>query len=153
MKTNAPTIFRIAGFNTEKSQWIPGLNNIFYWALTFFPLNTSSYPSQFFTLFCMFNLDRIGRRWTLYWSSMGQGIAMSLAGEMSRLAIDSSDVFNRPHNSELLPLPLPSSSHSFSAPRGSRFHDCTLLRTSHLRHERKAMLGVSWDGVLAMDDS
>lgn len=29
-KIDAPTIFRIAGFNTEKSQWISGLNNIFY---------------------------------------------------------------------------------------------------------------------------
>jgi hypothetical protein len=28
--TDAPTIFRIAGFNAEKSQWISGLNNIFY---------------------------------------------------------------------------------------------------------------------------
>jgi hypothetical protein len=28
--------------------------------------------------------------------SMGQGIAMFLAGEMSRLAIDSSDVFKAP---------------------------------------------------------
>jgi len=27
---DAPTIFRIAGFDTQKSQWISGLNNIFY---------------------------------------------------------------------------------------------------------------------------
>ena len=27
---DAPTIFRMAGFDTEKSQWISGLNNIFY---------------------------------------------------------------------------------------------------------------------------
>lgn len=26
----APTIFRLAGFNADKSQWISGLNNIFY---------------------------------------------------------------------------------------------------------------------------
>lgn len=27
---DAPTIFRIAGFNAIKSEWISGLNNIFY---------------------------------------------------------------------------------------------------------------------------
>ncbi|KAH8753938.1 hypothetical protein BGZ57DRAFT_929080 [Hyaloscypha finlandica] len=50
----------------------------------------------FSTLICVFTLDRIGRRWTLYWGSMGQGIAIFLAGEMSSLAIDSSDVFKAP---------------------------------------------------------
>lgn len=33
-RVDAPTIFRIAGFNTEKSQWISGLNNIFYMVST-----------------------------------------------------------------------------------------------------------------------
>ncbi|TVY89500.1 Sugar transporter [Lachnellula willkommii] len=69
----APTIFRIAGFGTQKSQWISGLNNIFY---------------MFATLICVFTLDRIGRRWTLYWGSVAQGVAMFLAGGMSRLGID-----------------------------------------------------------------
>jgi len=69
----APTIFRIAGFGSQKSQWISGLNNIFY---------------MFSTLICVFTLDRIGRRWTLYWGSVGQGIAMFLAGGMSRLGLD-----------------------------------------------------------------
>ncbi|OQO00197.1 hypothetical protein B0A48_13984 [Cryoendolithus antarcticus] len=68
----APTIFRIAGFSSEKSQWISGLNNIFY---------------MFSTLICVFTLDRIGRRWTLYWGSVGQGIAMFLAGGMSAAGI------------------------------------------------------------------
>lgn len=27
---DAPTIFRLAGFNAQKSQWISGINNIFY---------------------------------------------------------------------------------------------------------------------------
>lgn len=66
----APTIFRIAGFDTNKSQWISGLNNIFY---------------MFATLICVFTLDRIGRRWTLYWGAVAQGIAMFLAGAFSRL--------------------------------------------------------------------
>ncbi|TVY68688.1 Sugar transporter STL1, partial [Lachnellula suecica] len=69
----APTIFRIAGFDTEKSQWISGLNNIFY---------------MFSTLICVFTLDRIGRRWTMYWGSGGQGVAMFLAGGMARLGIN-----------------------------------------------------------------
>ncbi|KAL2060873.1 hypothetical protein VTL71DRAFT_8925 [Oculimacula yallundae] len=72
----APTIFRMAGFAAEKSQWISGLNNIFY---------------MFSTLICVFTLDRIGRRWTLYWGSVGQGIAMFLAGGMSRLAKNATD--------------------------------------------------------------
>ncbi|EFE40097.1 MFS monosaccharide transporter, putative [Trichophyton verrucosum HKI 0517] len=69
----APTIFRIAGFDAIKSQWISGLNNIFY---------------MFATLICVFTLDRIGRRWTLYWGSAGQGIAMFLAGGFSRIGLD-----------------------------------------------------------------
>ncbi|SPO04188.1 related to sugar transport protein STP1 [Cephalotrichum gorgonifer] len=72
----APTIFRMAGFDTEKSQWISGLNNIFY---------------MFATLICVFTLDRIGRRWTLWWGSVGQGIAMFLAGAFSRLAKDATE--------------------------------------------------------------
>lgn len=69
----APTTFRIAGFSSEKSQWISGLNNIFY---------------MFSTLICVFTLDRIGRRWTMYWGSVGQGIAMFLAGGMARAGIN-----------------------------------------------------------------
>lgn len=71
----APTIFRIAGFDTVKSNWISGLNNTFY---------------MFATLICVFTLDRIGRRWTLYWGAVGQGIAMFLAGAFSRLGQDAS---------------------------------------------------------------
>ncbi|KAL1634864.1 hypothetical protein SLS58_010493 [Diplodia intermedia] len=69
----APTIFRIAGFDGAKSQWISGLNNVFY---------------MFATLVCVFTLDRIGRRWTLYWGAVGQGVAMFLAGGMARLGLD-----------------------------------------------------------------
>ncbi|KAI8942378.1 hypothetical protein NX059_000453 [Plenodomus lindquistii] len=66
----APTIFGIAGMSPGKRQWIAGLNNIFY---------------MFSTLICVFTLDRIGRRWTCYWGSVGQGIAMALAGGFSYL--------------------------------------------------------------------
>lgn len=69
----APTIFRIAGFDSQKSQWVSGLNNIFY---------------AFATLICVFTLDRIGRRWTLWWGAAGQGIAMFLAGAFSQLGED-----------------------------------------------------------------
>lgn len=66
----APTIFGIAGMSPSKRQWIAGLNNIFY---------------MFSTLICVFTLDRIGRRWTCYWGSVCQGIAMALAGGFSAL--------------------------------------------------------------------
>ncbi|GAP88816.1 putative mfs monosaccharide protein [Rosellinia necatrix] len=71
----APTIFRVAGFDAVKSQWISGLNNIFY-ALA--------------TLVCVFTLDRIGRRWTLWWGAAAQGIAMFLAGAFSQLGENAS---------------------------------------------------------------
>ncbi|KAI9890474.1 MAG: hypothetical protein M1814_003958 [Vezdaea aestivalis] len=65
----APVIFgKIAGFDADKAAWLSGLNNIFY---------------MFSTLICVFTLDRIGRRWTLYWGSVGQGIAMFMAGVMA----------------------------------------------------------------------
>ncbi|KAI9842472.1 MAG: hypothetical protein M1837_007141 [Sclerophora amabilis] len=73
----APTIFSQAGFDGEKSQWIAGLNNTLYMLSTFI---------------CVFTLDRIGRRWTLWWGSVGQGIAMFLAGGMSRIAQDNDAV-------------------------------------------------------------
>lgn len=38
---------------------------------------------------CVFTLDRIGRRWTLYWGAAGQAIAMFLAGGFSSVSIDS----------------------------------------------------------------
>jgi len=35
------------------------------------------------TLICVFTLDRIGRRWTLYWGAVGQGICCFAAGGLS----------------------------------------------------------------------
>ena len=64
----APTIFRTAGIPNASVQWISGLNTITY-ALS--------------TLLCVFTLDRIGRRWTLYWGSVVQGIAMFGAGALA----------------------------------------------------------------------
>ncbi|EEP81288.1 conserved hypothetical protein [Uncinocarpus reesii 1704] len=77
---DAPTIFRIAGFGVMKSQWISGLNKIFYMV-----------ENMISTLICVFTLDRIGRRWTLYWGSVGQEIAMFLAGGFARIAINATN--------------------------------------------------------------
>ncbi|OQV08619.1 hypothetical protein CLAIMM_12861 isoform 2 [Cladophialophora immunda] len=63
-----PTIFTIAGFTEHKAQWLSGLNNVLY---------------MFSTFICVFTLDRIGRRKTLYWGSVAQGIAMFLVGGLS----------------------------------------------------------------------
>lgn len=52
-------------------QWIAGINTITY---------------MMSTLICVFTLDRIGRRWTLYWGSVGQAIALFLAGGLANLA-------------------------------------------------------------------
>lgn len=65
-----PEIFRQAGYTTRKSAWLSGLNNIFY---------------MFATLINYFTVDRWGRRFTLYWGAIGQGIAMFLAGGFSKL--------------------------------------------------------------------
>lgn len=71
-----PEIFRQAGYTTRKSAWLSGLNNIFY---------------MFATLINYFTVDRWGRRFTLYWGAIGQGIAMFLAGGFSRLQIQHPD--------------------------------------------------------------
>ncbi|KAK9476209.1 sugar transporter STL1 [Lipomyces japonicus] len=72
----APTIFANAGFTTRKAAWLSGLNNVFY---------------MFSTVVNAFTVDRIGRRWTLYWGAVGQAISMFLAGGFSRLQIDHLD--------------------------------------------------------------
>ncbi|CAI7665180.1 unnamed protein product [Penicillium crustosum] len=72
----APTIFQIAGFDSEKTMWISGLNNIFY---------------AFATLICVVTIDRIGRRWTLWWGAAGQAVAMFLAGGLARGGINNPD--------------------------------------------------------------
>ncbi|KAK4551623.1 hypothetical protein LTR86_011047 [Recurvomyces mirabilis] len=63
-----PEIFTIAGIAAADRQWVSGLNNITY---------------MLATLICVFTLDRIGRRWTLYWGAVGQGICCFCAGGLS----------------------------------------------------------------------
>ncbi|KAJ5273089.1 hypothetical protein N7478_008214 [Penicillium angulare] len=72
----ARPIFKIAGFDSQKTMWISGLNNIFYACAT---------------LICVVTLDRIGRRWTLWWGAAGQVAAMFLAGGMARGGIANPD--------------------------------------------------------------
>ncbi|KAG8729790.1 hypothetical protein FRC12_020705 [Ceratobasidium sp. 428] len=69
----APRIFSGAGYTQNKSNLLAGVNNITY---------------MLSTLVAVYTLDKIGRRWTLYWGSVGQGIAMFLAGGFSRLTFD-----------------------------------------------------------------
>lgn len=73
----SPTNFRIAGISNSKVGWISGINTITY---------TLS------TLICVFTLDRIGRRTTLYWGSIGQGMTMFLAAGFSRIVINANNV-------------------------------------------------------------
>ncbi|KAJ5815166.1 hypothetical protein N7474_006943 [Penicillium riverlandense] len=70
-----PTIFQIAGISAKDQLWVSGLNDITY---------------MFATLICVFTLDRIGRRWTLYWGAVGQGICMFVAGGLARATINAS---------------------------------------------------------------
>lgn len=74
-----PAIFGIAGFSPQKSGWLSGLNDTTY---------------MFATLVCVFTLDRIGRRWTLYWGAIAQGISMFLVGGMSRGGLNASAAGN-----------------------------------------------------------
>ncbi|KAI6871240.1 general substrate transporter, partial [Hortaea werneckii] len=53
-----PTIFTIAGIAPADRQW-------------------------FATLICVFTLDRIGRRWTLWWGAAGQAITLFCAGGLA----------------------------------------------------------------------
>ncbi|ELU41247.1 MFS monosaccharide transporter [Rhizoctonia solani AG-1 IA] len=66
-----------AGYTQNKSNLLAGVNNITY---------------MLSTLVAVYTLDKIGRRWTLYWgyaiTAVGQGIAMFLAGGFSRLTFD-----------------------------------------------------------------
>ena len=68
-----PFIFTIAGISASDRLWVAGLNDITY---------------MFATLICVFTLDRIGRRWTLYWGAIGQGICCFAAGGLARATIN-----------------------------------------------------------------
>ncbi|GAA5954950.1 hypothetical protein JCM8115_005577 [Rhodotorula mucilaginosa] len=60
-----PVIFGLAGFDASKAGWVSGVNTITY---------------MFSTLICVFTLDRIGRRVTLFWGGAVQAFALIMAG-------------------------------------------------------------------------
>ncbi|RMX81456.1 hypothetical protein D0869_06788 [Hortaea werneckii] len=70
-----PTIFTIAGIAPADRQWVSGLNNITYMV--------RPRSILFATLICVFTLDRIGRRWTLWWGAAGQAITLFCAGGLA----------------------------------------------------------------------
>ncbi|KAK3111379.1 hypothetical protein LTR53_013450, partial [Teratosphaeriaceae sp. CCFEE 6253] len=86
-----PEIFSIAGIAPKDRQWVSGLNNITYMVRS----RAAPHPfllrqgkaltddAQLATLICVFTLDRIGRRWTLYWGAVGQGICCFCAGGLA----------------------------------------------------------------------
>ncbi|KAI0321931.1 general substrate transporter [Amylostereum chailletii] len=72
----APTIFAQAGYDSRKSQWLSGLNDVTY---------------MIATLMAVVTIDRWGRRVGLWWGAIGQGIALFLAGGFGRLLKDHPD--------------------------------------------------------------
>ena len=71
-----PKIFEIAGISSSDQLWITGLNDTTY---------------MLSTLVCVFTLDRIGRRWTLYWGSIGMGVCCFLIGGLSRVGLNAAE--------------------------------------------------------------
>ncbi|KAI8069224.1 general substrate transporter [Gongronella butleri] len=61
----APKIFQVAGFSSSTSQLLSGLNDVSY---------------MLSTLIAVFTLDKWGRRFTLYYGAVGQGISLLLMG-------------------------------------------------------------------------
>lgn len=80
-----PEIFTIAGIGAADRQWVAGLNDITYMVsrIGFLSQLQVTDDRQLATLICVFTLDRIGRRWTLYWGAVGQGICCFAAGGLS----------------------------------------------------------------------
>lgn len=68
-----PIIFQLAGFDASKAGWVSGVNTITYMFSTYAAfrrdLLTRMKDSQnrSCSLICVFTLDRIGRRVTLFW--------------------------------------------------------------------------------------
>ncbi|KAI8138061.1 general substrate transporter [Fennellomyces sp. T-0311] len=68
----APTVFLNAGFSERTSQLLSGLNNIFYMLCTIVPV---------------FTVDRWGRRFTLFYGAVLQGICLLLVGVLTKPSI------------------------------------------------------------------
>lgn len=70
------TIFRTAGFDDQKSSWLSALNMM---------------VGILGTGIAAFTLDRVGRRYTLYWGAVVLSIILFLIGGLNRGAIDHPD--------------------------------------------------------------
>ena len=71
-----PTIFKQAGYDTNKANWLSGLNNTI---------------GIFGTLINAYIIDRLGRRKTLFIGAVGQCICMFLSGGFAALAAQNPD--------------------------------------------------------------
>ncbi|KAI9498269.1 general substrate transporter [Zychaea mexicana] len=68
----APTVFLGAGFSERTSQLLSGFNNIFYMLCTIVPV---------------FTIDRWGRRFTLFYGAVMQGICLVLVAVLTKPSI------------------------------------------------------------------
>ena len=150
-----PTIFGLAGFSSNKSQWLSGVNTITY---------TLS------TLMWVFTLDRIGRRWTLYWYVPEDGAsddkltnnnlgAPPLKASQCSFSVASSELVSmlvptakttKPMLTVLELQPWSSSLQQSSVLLGSLYHGSTLQRSSRSLFEPRAMRGLWLVGASAM---
>lgn len=74
------TIFRTAGFDDEKSNWLSALNMM---------------VGILGTAIAAFTLDRVGRRRTLYWGAVALSIVLFTIGALNRGAIDHPELKQR----------------------------------------------------------
>ncbi|KAF7732008.1 hypothetical protein EC973_007113 [Apophysomyces ossiformis] len=65
----APVVFGRAGFSDQTAQLLSGINNVFY---------------MLCTLVAVFTLDRWGRRFTLFYGAVCQGIALLMVGILTK---------------------------------------------------------------------
>lgn len=65
----APTVFRTAGFSEKTAQLLSGFNNMYY---------------MICTIVNVFTVDRLGRRFTLYYGAVLQGICLILVGILTK---------------------------------------------------------------------
>ena len=73
MVVYSPTLFRIAGFNAEKSDLLTGFGNI---------------VTMVCCVFAIFTIDRFGRRKVLMVGGIGQSLCFFLLGALSKVGAD-----------------------------------------------------------------
>lgn len=65
----APLVFQSAGFSTQTSQLLSGINNVTY---------------MFATLVAVFTLDKWGRRFTLFYGAVCQGVSLVMVAVLTK---------------------------------------------------------------------